>query len=147
VKEKLKMAKKTEIIWCDSAINPVNAISHRPYRRITGRPLTIGHGLTVQPTTATGRFWRRPSRLRYAVGTHDAREHAAVRHGIKVGSMVEFQFEGRRLVGRVNRLNKRATVLVEDADGLPYSDGKRYQKFYVPVGWVRNVGAGGAAGS
>jgi hypothetical protein len=24
-------------------------------------------------------------------------------------------------------------VLVEDATGLPYSDGKKYQKFYVPL--------------
>jgi hypothetical protein len=56
------------------------------------------------------------------------REHAAVQHGITVGSMVEFDFEGRRLVGRVNRISRRATVLVEDASGLLYTDGKRYQK-------------------
>jgi len=61
------------------------------------------------------------------------REHAAVEHGVRVGSVVSFEFDGRRLVGRVNRVNRRATVLVEDATGLPYSDGKKYQKFHVPL--------------
>ena len=61
------------------------------------------------------------------------REHAAVQHGVRVGSVVRFEFEGRRLVGRVNRVNRRATVLVEDAAGVPYSDGRKYQKFYVSL--------------
>lgn len=65
------------------------------------------------------------------------REVAAVRHGVRVGSAVEFEFQGRRLVGRVNRINHRATVLVEDSDGVPYSDGGRYSKFYVPVEQLR----------
>jgi len=60
-------------------------------------------------------------------------EHAAVQHGIRVGSLVSFEFEGRRLVGKVNRVHRRATVLVEDARGLPYSDGRKYQAFYVPL--------------
>jgi hypothetical protein len=63
-------------------------------------------------------------------------EHAAAQHGIRVGSLVCFDFEGRRLVGRVNRAHRRATVLVEDANGLPYTDGKKYQKFYVPFGML-----------
>lgn len=61
------------------------------------------------------------------------REHAAVAHGLKVGSMVGFVFEGRRLTGRINRIHRRATVLVETPEGQPYSDGKSYQKFYVPL--------------
>ena len=61
------------------------------------------------------------------------REHATVYHGISVGSMVCFEFEGRRLIGRVNRINRRATVLVEDARGPRYSNGKHYQKFYMPL--------------
>jgi hypothetical protein len=36
----------------------------------------------------------------------------------------------------VNRVTKRATVLVEDARGVRYSDGRRYAKFYVPVGML-----------
>ena len=59
-------------------------------------------------------------------------EHAA-QYGIRVGSTVCFEFEGRRLIGRVNRVNRRATVLVEDAKGPRYSDGKNYHKFYMPL--------------
>jgi len=33
---------------------------------------------------------------------------------VRVGSTAEFEFQGRRLVGRVNRIGRRATVLVED---------------------------------
>ena len=60
-------------------------------------------------------------------------EHAAVRHGLCLGRTVEFEFEGRRLVGRINRIHRRATVLVEDAAGRRYSDGKTYRRFYVPL--------------
>ena len=70
-------------------------------------------------------------------------EHAAAQHGIGVGSLVCFDFEGRRLVGRVNRAHSRATVLVEDANGLPYLDGKKYQKFYVPFGMLSSASACG----
>ena len=62
-----------------------------------------------------------------------AREHAAAKHRIRVGSMAKFQFEGRWRVGRVNRIHRRATVLVEDDEGQRYSDGGRYTKFYVPL--------------
>ena len=68
--------------------------------------------------------------------THDLvtpREHAALHHGIRIGSMVRFEFDHVRLVGRVNRISRRATVLVESDDGVPYSDGKAYRKFYVPL--------------
>lgn len=65
------------------------------------------------------------------------REHAAVQHGVRVGTPVEFEFEGRRYAGRVNRVHKRATVLVEDDRGVPYTDGKRYAKFYIPLGQLR----------
>jgi len=70
-------------------------------------------------------------------------EHAATQHGIRVGGMVSFEFEGRRLVGRVNRAHRRATVLVEDACGQPYSDGKKYQKFCVPLAMLRPAPAAG----
>ncbi len=61
------------------------------------------------------------------------REHAVVQHGISVGAIVQFDYAGRRLAGRVNRIHQRATVLVEDAKGRPYSDGRKYLKFYVPL--------------
>ncbi len=66
--------------------------------------------------------------------THDliTRRERALVSGIRIGSPVTFTFEGRRLMGRVNRITKRATVLVEDPDGVTYSDGLRYRTYYVP---------------
>jgi hypothetical protein len=61
------------------------------------------------------------------------REHAAVTHGVRPGGRVGFEFDGCRWTGLVNRISRRATVLVEDPHGRPYSDGKRYRKFYVPL--------------
>lgn len=60
------------------------------------------------------------------------RERAAA-VGIVVGSPVSFVIDGRRLVGRVNRVTKRATVLVSDPRGEKYRDGNRYAKYYVPL--------------
>jgi hypothetical protein len=67
-------------------------------------------------------------------------ERAAVRHGISVGSQVEFDVQGLCLVGRVNRITQRATVLVEAARGRRYTDGKTYDKYLVPVPTLRLVG-------
>ncbi len=53
--------------------------------------------------------------------------------GIRIGSPVRFDFEGRPLKGRVNRITKRATVLVEDPEGVKFSDGLRYRTYYVPL--------------
>ncbi len=61
------------------------------------------------------------------------RERAA-QSGIQVGSRVGFAFEGRQLTGRVNRITKRATVLVEEAGAPRYSDGRHYRRYYVPIG-------------
>jgi hypothetical protein len=64
-------------------------------------------------------------------------ERAAVQHAIHIGSPVEFHFAGQRLRGQVNRIHHRATVLVESSAGVPYRNGKRYQKYYVPLGDLR----------
>ena len=61
------------------------------------------------------------------------RAERAAQHGIRVGSRVSFSHRGKRVAGRVNRITKRATVLVEDPQGERYSDGKRYRKHYVPL--------------
>lgn len=67
--------------------------------------------------------------------THNliTRRERAAESGIRPGLRVTFEFEGRLLTGRVNRITKRATVLVEDADGQRYSDGLRYKTYYVPI--------------
>ena len=61
------------------------------------------------------------------------RRERASAMGIVVGSPVAFTIDGKRLVGRVNRITKRATVLVSDPSGQEYSDGNRYSKYYVPL--------------
>ena len=68
------------------------------------------------------------------------RERAVLKFDIRPGDRVEFTFEGQRLCGIVNRITKRATVLVESSQGQEYSDGRRYQKFYVPVAKLKKAG-------
>lgn len=76
---------------------------------------------------------------------HTAHTHALITHqerawterGIRAGSRVRFRFEGVEHVGVVNRITKRATVLVEHSQGQLYSDGKRYQKFYIPLSMLK----------
>ncbi len=53
--------------------------------------------------------------------------------GVKVGDRVQFQHEGKKYRGFVNRITKRATVLVPTPMGELFSDGKRYLKYYVPI--------------
>ncbi len=60
-------------------------------------------------------------------------EKAFVKFGVKPGMTVRFRFDGVEYQGFVNRITKRATVLVEDQRGQRYRDGKYYSKFYVPV--------------
>jgi hypothetical protein len=67
------------------------------------------------------------------------KEKALVRFGIRPGVKVRFRFEGTGYTGVVNRVSKRATVLVEDRNGHRYSDGKNYTKFYVPVQMLEPV--------
>ena len=67
------------------------------------------------------------------------REEAGVAYGIVAGDRVSFEHEGRRHIGRVNRITRRATVLVESPTGRLYSDGRRYLTFYVPLPILRRV--------
>ena len=60
-------------------------------------------------------------------------EDASVHHDLCVGSVAEFKMNGMKLTGTINRIHRRATVLVESTDGESYSDGRRYQKYYVPL--------------
>jgi len=67
------------------------------------------------------------------------RRERAAEAGIHPGSLVAFRFEGRDLTGKVNRITKRATVLVPDHSGKLYSDGSRYVVYYVPLAALRLV--------
>lgn len=61
------------------------------------------------------------------------RDIARKRLGISPGDAVTFKIEGRQLKGHVNRITKRATILVADPRGKLYDDGQKYHKYYVPL--------------
>ena len=91
---------------------------------------------------AAERFQGIASRFfRHRTHTHSliTRRERAAESGIQRGPLVTFEFEGRRLTGRVNRVTKRATVLVPDANGQKYSDGFLYKKYYVPLSTLKPV--------
>lgn len=116
-------------------------------QRITEHEIThLIEGLVWEPSScAAPRFQSIANRF---FGHTDHRHHlitprekALRKFGIKPGDQVSFHFEGRRYVGIVNRITKRATVLVEGSRGTPYSNGKRYEKFYIPVETLERVEA------
>ncbi len=61
------------------------------------------------------------------------KERAARKFNIRVGDHVRFGYDGRYLQGRVNRITRRATILVENDSGERFNDGKRYVRYYVPL--------------
>lgn len=67
------------------------------------------------------------------------REQAAAAFGVRVGDAVAFEMESATLRGRVNRITRRATVLVEHPSGVLFNDGRRYQTFYVPLPLLRKA--------
>jgi hypothetical protein len=77
-----------------------------------------------------GRFFGHTEHKHDLVTQH---ERAAKKYNVRVGSMVSFVHEGKRYVGKVNRITRRATILVADPQGERYDDGKCYHKFYVPL--------------
>lgn len=62
--------------------------------------------------------------------------------GIRVGDKVKFSLNGQQLVGTVNRITRRATVLVPHQRGQRYTDGSSYLKFYVPLTQLQRTSAG-----
>lgn len=70
-------------------------------------------------------------------------EQASVAFNIRVGDRVIFEVDGARHVGLVNRITRRATVLVENPGGRSFSDGKHYLTFYVPLPLLRKVNPAG----
>jgi hypothetical protein len=79
--------------------------------------------------------------------THNlvTRKERAAEAGIRIGSRVRFNFEGQELTGRVNRITKRATVLVQDPEGSQFSDGARYKTYYVPLVHLKTCECDGTA--
>jgi len=97
----------------------------------------------TKSSCAAARFQTIASQFfRHTQHTHELitpREKAWTQFGIRAGDHVRFRFDGRHYTGIVNRITKRATVLVEDPTGQCYSDGKHYTKFYVPVRMLERV--------
>src|SRR5687767_778694 len=76
----------------------------------------------------------------HGASTHDLvtpAERAVAKYDLRVGDAVRFEFGGRALRGVINRVNRRATVLVESPSGVRYTNGKRYEKFYIPLGMLK----------
>ncbi len=92
---------------------------------------------------AARRFQQIASRLLgHQTHTHTlitAEERAAAAYGIRQGDQVRFEYDGRRYTGTVRRITRRATVLVRDKRGEPYTDGHRYTTFYVPLRQLQRV--------
>ncbi len=66
-------------------------------------------------------------------------ESAALIHAVAPGDRVGFDHGGIERVGVVQRITRRASVLVPDPTGRLYSDGIRYVKFLVPLDRLRKV--------
>ncbi len=81
-------------------------------------------------TLARNLFGHTESTHRLPTPAHIARE----KYGFKIGDTVSFNFNDHRLKGTLYRINKRATVMVQDKKGN-YADkqGNRYIKYYVPI--------------
>ncbi len=73
-------------------------------------------------------------------------ERAARNFDIRVGSIVRFVHDGKPLTGWVNRITRRATVLVKDTRGERFNDGQRYSRFYVPLEKLELVQSRGSVG-
>ena len=58
---------------------------------------------------------------------------ARTRLGISPGDRVRFDRNGQTISGVLQRVTKRATVLVLDRNGTAYTDGRKYAKYYVPL--------------
>jgi hypothetical protein len=67
------------------------------------------------------------------------RERALSKFNIRIGDEVKFRHDRQVLTGRVNRITRRATILVQDTKGERFSDGQRYLRFYVPLEKINKV--------
>lgn len=57
----------------------------------------------------------------------------AMERGIKIGEYVKFEYDGRMHRGIVNRITKRASILVKDTKGKLHKDGNKYITYFIPL--------------
>lgn len=72
------------------------------------------------------------------------RERARTEFNIRLGDRVTFVIAGQKLHGIVNRITRRATVLVANPAGELFSDGQRYVRYYVPLPQLKRLEKTGA---
>jgi hypothetical protein len=100
--------------------------------------LHLAEFLAFNDSTCTGGRFQHAAMRMFG---HTEHTHAMVSKRVKTllstdlrpGHRVRFSFEGKTLTGVINRINARATVLVEDPRGARYNDGRKYVKFYMPL--------------
>ncbi len=69
-----------------------------------------------------------------------AGEIAVEKYGFKVGEWVCFECEDKKMTGFINRINKRATVMVPDKKGIyENKSGERFNKWYVPLTALKRI--------
>ena len=119
--------------------------------RLTALQAVFEHEITHLAETL---LWTRTSckkarfkEMAYSVFGHTEYVHkmlttdrlAMLEHGIEVGTKVIFKLKGQVYQGFVNRITKRATVLVEHTNGLLYSDKRKYKKYLVPLADLKPI--------
>ena len=99
--------------------------------------------LWSESSCARARFQNIAFRLfRHRQSTHQLitpSDTAESHYNISAGDWVHFSLDDKTVFGFVNRITKRATILVPSKNGTPYSDGKKYLKYYVPVNRLRKA--------
>ena len=82
------------------------------------------------------RFFRHRQSTHQLITPSDTAESI---YDISAGDWVHFEMNQQTVMGFVNRITKRATVLVPSRQGTRYTDGKRYMKYYVPITQLRKA--------
>ncbi|MBA7555297.1 hypothetical protein ES705_47955 [subsurface metagenome] len=60
-------------------------------------------------------------------------ERTFLKFGIEVGDKVSFEYNNKTYIGIVNRITKRATVLVKDKNNSKNANEEGFLKFYIPI--------------
>ena len=130
-------------------LRPIKVCGRPCYNRLEAMQRIVEHEaihlaemlVWIDSDCAAGRFQGIANRLfghtehRHELVTQ--RERAAKLFDIRVGSRVYFMHDGHPVQGVVNRITRRATVLVESPQGEMYSNNKRYLKYYVPIAGLK----------
>lgn len=66
------------------------------------------------------------------------RQIAQQKYGLRIGDSVSFEYENKKIKGILYNINKRATIMVRDKNGVFVDNhGNRYSKYYVPITFLK----------